>query len=426
MVVVESPKPEGKFSRPMVYLTRIESVFMERQRLAIIGAGPIGIEAALAGCERGYDVRVYERGTVGDNVKRWRHVRLFSSFELNHSERGVRLLKAEGGTLPELGDYLTGGEHFERYLGALAHTVLLSGCIHERTRVVSVGRDGIGKGDLIGGPRDRHPFRLLLECAGGEEEIVETDVVLDCSGTYGNHNWMGNGNVPALGERKLEGHIDYEIRNLSASDRTEFEGKRVLLVGGGHSAATALDGLRTLAGTTVYWVVRKAKPLDVIANDPLPERKRLSQLARELAAGANPRVRFYGGHTIERIQRQGTGFEVELRLARSVEVVEVDRVLAHVGYHPDNSLYRELQVHECYASLAPMNLAAALLGESSEDCLVQTSKGAEVLKNPDPNFFILGAKSYGKGSNFLIHIGLQQVEEVFGLLDSRREDERAS
>ena len=399
---------------------------MERQRLAIIGAGPIGIEAALAGRERGYDVSVYERGTVGDNLRRWGHVRLFSSFELNHSERGARLLKAEGGTLPELGDYLTGGEHLERYLQSLADTAFLSGCIHERTRVVTVGRDGIGKGDLIGGPRDRHPFRLLLERDGGEEEIVETDTVLDCSGTYGNHNWMGNGNVPAVGERKLEGYIDYELRDLAARDRGGFEGKRVLLVGGGHSAATALDGLRALAGTTVYWVARKGEPLDVIAGDPLPERKRLSQLARELAAGANSAIRFYGGHTIERIMRRGAGFEVELRSAGAVELVEVDRVLAHVGYRPDNSLYRELQVHECYASLAPMNLAAALLGESSADCLVQTPKGAEVLKNPEPDFFILGAKSYGKGSNFLIRIGLQQVEAVFGLLGARRREERAS
>ena len=409
---------------------RTGSISMERpidlQRLAIIGAGPIGIEAALAGRELGYDVRVYERGTVGGNLRRWGHVRLFSSFELDHSGRGARLLQAEGFKLPEAGEYLTGEEHLERYVELLSRTAPLSGCIHENTRVVSVGRDGIGKGDLIGGPRERYPFRLLVESEAGEEELVEADVLFDCSGTYGNHNWMGNGNVPALGERALEEHIAYELEDVTGTDRARYEAKRVLLVGDGHSASTALDGLRALPETTVHWVVRKQKPPAVIADDPLPERKRLSELAGELAAGGDARIHFYPEHTVESVRRESSAFEVELRSSRATKLVTVDRILAHVGYHPDRSLYRELQVHECYASLAPMKLAAALLGESPVDCLAQTSKGAEVLRNPEPNFFILGAKSYGKGSNFLIRIGLQQIEEVFGLLAAERRKERAS
>ena len=174
---------------------------MRRKRMAIIGAGPVGLEAALLGRELGHDVSVLERGRVGDNVAHWGHVRLFSSFALNRSERGARLLKAEGAALPGAEDYLTGREFLDRYLEPLARTDLLSPCIRERTRVVSIGRDGIGKRDLIGGPRDAHAFRLLVETDGGEESFVEADVVLDCSGTYRNHNWMGNGNVAALGER---------------------------------------------------------------------------------------------------------------------------------------------------------------------------------------------------------------------------------
>jgi len=35
------------------------------------------------------------------------------------------------------------------------------------------------------------------------------------------------------------------------------------------------------------------------------------------------------------------------------------------------------------------------------------------LRNPEPGFFILGAKSYGRNSNFLLRIGWQQVDDVF-------------
>ena len=44
-----------------------------------------------------------------------------------------------------------------------------------------------------------------------------------------------------------------------------------------------------------------------------------------------------------------------------VKTWDVDRVIGNVGYTPYAELYRELQIHECYASLGPMSLATALL-----------------------------------------------------------------
>ena len=55
-------------------------------------------------------------------------------------------------------------------------------------------------------------------------------------------------------------------------------------------------------------------------------------------------------------------------------------------------------------------------GASSSDCLAQTSLGADTLVNPEPGFFILGSKAYGRNNTFLMRVGWQQVEEVFGLL----------
>jgi hypothetical protein len=65
-----------------------------------------------------------------------------------------------------------------------------------------------------------------------------------------------------------------------------------------------------------------------------------------------------------------------------------------------------------------MALAAALLtsGATTSDCLAQSSQGPETLRNPEPGFYILGAKSYGKNSQFLIRVGLEQVRDVFRLI----------
>ena len=46
----------------------------------------------------------------------------------------------------------------------------------------------------------------------------------------------------------------------------------------------------------------------------------------------------------------------------------------------------------------------------------QAAPGPDQLKSPEPNFFVLGAKSYGRDSSFLLRTGHAQVETVVGLL----------
>ncbi len=379
----------------------------------MIGAGPIGLEAALHGSHLGHDVEVFERGTVGANVLRWGFVTLFSPWEMNHSELGARELPS-GGAPP-----LTGFEYVERYLRPLSESSRLAGRIHQETEVLSVGRDTLGKPDRVGGARDEFPFRLLVACDAGER-VHPADVVIDCSGTFGHPNWMGNGGIPALGERGLRNRIRYELEDIAGAQRDLYTGRRILIVGDGYSAVTALDALRSIDVESVDWVARRdrVRPHTVIGNDPLPERARLSRLANRLATGDDPRICYRPGTVVERLTETPGGLTVGLSRAGVSDEIEVDRILALVGYSPDNSIYRELQIHECFATEGPMKLAATLLASESSDCLSQVSAGPETLINPEPNFFILGAKSYGRNSSFLIRLGIEQVREVYSLISS--------
>ncbi len=63
-----------------------------------------------------------------------------------------------------------------------------------------------------------------------------------------------------------------------------------------------------------------------------------------------------------------------------------------------------------------MKLAAAQLASDSTDCLDQESHGADTLRSPEPGFFILGIKSYGRTNTFLMQVGFSQVDEVFSLI----------
>ena len=79
-------------------------------------------------------------------------------------------------------------------------------------------------------------------------------------------------------------------------------------------------------------------------------------------------------------------------------------------------------MHLCYASEGPMALASALLAArvadagAAGDCLSQRSHGPDSLRTPEPDFFVVGAKSYGRNPNFLLSIGQEQVRDVLEML----------
>lgn len=388
-------------------------------RVAIIGAGPIGLEAALAAAERGLDFAVYEAApTVGGNLRRWGHVRTFTPWDVNVSPRTQRAL--QGGGAPA-GDGLPDGAALaDQLLEPLAALPAMAGRIRLGTRVQAVGRQGLLKHEAIGsGERAARPFRLLLGLPDGSETVERADVVIDCSGTYGNPNRLGDGGIPAPGERAFEDRIVRRLPPLE-EDPEPWSGATVLLTGSGHSAQTAARAFAQFAtqapGMRVVWAVRSTDPdWGAVENDPLPERAALNRAAAEIARGASSAVELRRGKVTEALSERGGRIAVSLRNGGTEEIV-VDRILALNGGVGDASIYRELQVHECYATCGPMKLAATLLSAAGGDCLQQARPGPETLTNPEPGFFILGAKSYGRDSRFLLSVGWRQVDDVFASL----------
>ena len=86
-------------------------------RIAIFGAGPIGLEAALYARFLGYDVDVFDRGQVAENVLNWGHVRMFTPFGYNSSTLGLAALAAQDAEYkpPHAHELLTGREWWGRY-----------------------------------------------------------------------------------------------------------------------------------------------------------------------------------------------------------------------------------------------------------------------------------------------------------------------
>jgi thioredoxin reductase len=376
-------------------------------RIAIFGAGPIGLEAGLYARFLGYEVDLYERGRVCEHLRRWGHVRLFSPAGMNRAPLGLAALHAqeESLELPPDDALLTADELVESYFLPLANSDLLIDGLHLQTEVLAVGREGLLRDELVGDQdREDYPFRILIRDAEGDEQIRAADIAIDATGTYGNPNWLGEGGIPALGELRAQSHIEYGLPDILGAARNVYAGKHVLLIGAGHSAATNILALAELAeqapGTRVTWVTRHENeqraqfPIACLAEDPLAERERVARAANAIAQ-AGGAIAHWPGATVHAARQlnEGDGFEVELRGARQ-DKLAVDRIVANVGHRPDNRIYRELPVQERRAD-------------------------EESLFTGEPHFYVLGSKSYGRDSRFLLSRGHDQIRQLFAVIGDR-------
>ncbi len=395
---------------------------MSHRRVAILGGGPVGLECLLRLRRAGWTAALYEKGRVGESVRRWGHVRMFSPWRMNVSEAGREMVgrdRIDPDALP------TGHEYVARYLEPLAAHPLLADHIHDRTEVVALSRGSLLKGEEIAsGERGTPSFRILLREARGEH--VETaDVVVDATGTFTTHNWLGPGGIPAVGERTASG-VEYRLPDMGGRERTRFAGRRTLVVGAGHSAATAIAALEAVArearGTRVLWLTRTTdeRPVKEVPGDPLVERARIAGAANRVAADGEGWLDRLPGACVHELGREDREFRVEVGGDGPERSIAVDRILALVGYRPDPAIARELQIQTCWATEGTYPLAAALLSQGgAADCLTAgAGLDAAALRHPEPRFFTLGMKSYGRNPNFLLQTGFRQVEEVFKLLES--------
>jgi thioredoxin reductase len=378
------------------------------QRIAVVGAGPVGIEAALYAKACGFAVKVYDRGPVGEHVRRWGHVRMFTPFGMNATPLGLAEVRKEkaGRYLPAEGDHLTGKQFIESYLQPLAESDTLIESLSLEEAVLQVGRAASVKkpeggraqrGNLWeaapNAAEERMPFRLLVRDAGGKERIDTADAVLDCTGKLNTPNRLGDGGIPAVGELVARQQIAWGIEDIAGERRAHYAGKSIILVGDGYSAATTICALADLAeevnDTWVFWLTRgpRGAPLARLPNDPLKERDRLAARANSLALRCDGNLEFHPQTVIDEVVCHGPdkGFRVAGRTAGKPVSWEVERVIANVGYRADGRISDGLRV-----------------GEPTGDP-----------ETGEPGYFVLGDKSSRPEPGFLLRDGFAQIRRVF-------------
>lgn len=384
--------------------------------IVIIGAGPVGLATAAHLVERKMPFVVFEAGPrIGHSALDWGHVQLFSPWQYCIDPAAARLLETTGWQAPDPESYPTGRALVEQYLAPLAAHEAITPHVRLNRRVVAVARAGFDKMKTEG--RERAPFQLHVAREDGAEEIVYARAVIDASGTYSTPNPLGASGLPAAGERALADRIVYGIPDALGRERHRYAGKRVLVAGSGHSAFNAILDLAALAeqvpDTSITWVVRRgemARAYGGGANDALPARGALGKRIRALVEGGV--VQLITGWRTDRLARTPDGI---VAFAGDQALAPVDEIIVATGLRPDLAMLGELRLGLDPAVEAPTALAP-LIDPNVHSCGTVPPHGADELIHPEPNFYMIGMKSYGRAPTFLLLTGYEQARSVVAAL----------
>lgn len=384
--------------------------------VAVIGGGPVGLAAAAHLVSRGETPIVFEAGaTVGASIREWGHVRLFSPWRYVIDPASASMLEAAGWSAPPAEDLPTGNDLIDRYLLPLAGLPQLAPHIHLGARVVSITRQGFDKMKTPG--RDGAPFVLRVQRSDGRFEQVIARAVIDASGTWRTPNPLGADGLIAIGESSVAEHVAYGIPDVLGSARARYAGRRVLVVGSGHSAFNALLDLADLAarapGTEITWAIRGMIAPEIYGGgeaDALPARGRLGQRLHQLVDAGQ--IRLVSEFRVVAVEQTEQGIEVR---GQSGALALVDEIIAATGFRPDLSLAGELRLSLDPAVESPVALAS-LIDPNVHSCGTVPPHGFRELSHPESNFYTVGMKSYGRAPTFLLLTGYEQVRSVVAAL----------
>lgn len=392
-----------------------------RLPVAVIGAGPVGLAAVAHLLERGLEPVLFEQGTTaGAAVAQWRHIRLFSPWRFNLDAAAVRLLAASGWEAPRLTALPYGGDLLDTYLKPLAALPQVASRLHTGAKVIAVTRQGLDKTHVK--KRATAPFVVRVRHTGGRIQDHTVAAVIDASGTWSTRNPLGTAGLPAIGEEAAIDRISAPLPDVLGRDRAMFAGRRVLVVGAGHSAANTLINLADLAkedpATRILWTVRGASADKAYGGgdaDGLPARGQLGfRLRRLVEAG---RIELHTGFGIASLTSGAPGITAGAVDGRALDA---DVVIPCTGFRPDLDMLRELRLDLDPAVEAPVRLGP-LIDPDFHSCGTVPPHGAKLLAHPDKDFYIVGMKSYGRAPTFLLATGYEQVRSVAAALAGDRE-----
>ena len=343
-------------------------------RIAILGAGPIGLEAGLYARQLKLPFTIYEQGRVGEHVWRWGHVKLFSPFGMNATPLGRKAIQPRklDHAFPADDACISGREHVERYLAPLARGVARPHQDRDDASSASAG-SGFFKQES---PGDRGPREAAVPAARAREEpgalrgsrrrarlhrhLFAASLARPrrhprarrSAGGAAHRLWPGR--CP----RRRQDAITSTNRCSSSAPATRR--RRRSATSPSSPRSTTRPGSPGSPAHAEHAAVA-AHPQRSLARARSP-RRRTPTTWRRATTTTSSFAPTPSSRRSSRCQQPGLSRHAsDRRTARRRS--KSTRSSPTSATRPTASLYRELQIHECYASFGPMKLAAAAGGQ---------------------------------------------------------------
>ena len=146
----------------------------------------------------------------------------------------------------------------------------------------------------------------------------------------------------------------------------------------------------------------------------MPARGELGANVRELVDQG--RVELTTGFAILALREERGAIVAKGETAKGLRWIgPVDRIIAATGQRPDLSLTRELRL-DLDPWLESAKALGPLIDPNLHSCGSVPPHGHRELSHPEPGFYTVGIKSYGRAPTFLLLTGYEQVRSVAAAL----------
>jgi hypothetical protein len=95
--------------------------------------------------------------------------------------------------------------------------------------------------------------------------------------------------------------------------------------------------------------------------------------------------------------------------------VTADRVVPATGFRPDPAITAELRL-DLDPILGSTRALAPLIDPNEHSCGTVPPHGVDELSHPEPGYYAIGVKSYGRAPTFLLATGYEQARSVVAAL----------
>ncbi|MEO8268616.1 MAG: hypothetical protein ABI557_02780 [Aureliella sp.] len=380
--------------------------------IAVIGAGPVGVEAALYARFLGYDVLLFDSRRVGHRQLAWGDRTLGQTWGELTSPLGLAALTAQGtdndfpssggsGEEPlEQSTHVSYRQYVEQYLIPVARTDLLYESVQVNSPVTSISRTSCGGDPSIANERRaEQEFRMLIDSRQRGEYTQLVDIVLDCSG-LARPLGLASGGGLAIGESTAQAGMLSGRVDILGKHRGRLAGKHALLFGRDEEACGNAIDLAQLAravpGTRATWILPKKfgdRDASFISPNAAAE---FVATARKLA------------------DNEDIDSPVVSLSAWGIEAVQVD---TESGWRVRLQISEEETLDIQGAEL--INCQTTQCDWSFTQALPHVQRQGEDGLTGEPNYYVLGQKAVGVDERCTMQQAFEQIKKSFARIGGR-------